>query len=291
MKPFSARELVARVDAQLVRAKMRSLEEAQAVRLASVFAHAPVGIATLRGPEHVFEFANRRVSRSRRPDGASMGEALRDALPELEGQGIYELLDGCITPAQPFVGRSIRAMIQRRSAHPEETFFDFVYQPLLDDQHHVTGIAVVAFDVTELTNARRDAEAANRAKDEFLAMLGHELRNPLAPILTALQLMRLRNVAGAERERTIIERQVNHMVSLVDDLLDVSRITRGKVQLKRERIDLADIVAKAIEMTSPAIESRRHSLNVACPAGPRGDRRCRASGPDHGQPADECGEV
>ena len=132
---------------------------------------------------------------------------------------------------------------------------------------HVTGIAVVAFDVTELTNARRDAEAANRAKDEFLAMLGHELRNPLAPILTALQLMRLRNESAAERERTIIERQVNHMVSLVDDLLDVSRITRGKVQLKRERIDLADIVAKAIEMTSPAIESRRHILTVDVPRG------------------------
>ena len=130
-----------------------------------------------------------------------------------------------------------------------------------------TGIAIVAFDVTELTNARRDAEAANRAKDEFLAMLGHELRNPLAPILTALQLMRLRNESGAERERTIIERQVNHMVSLVDDLLDVSRITRGKVQLRRERIDLADIVAKAIEMTSPAIESRRHTLTVDVPRG------------------------
>jgi len=121
--------------------------------------------------------------------------------------------------------------------------------------------------VTQLTNARRDAEAANRAKDEFLAMLGHELRNPLAPILTALQLMRLRNEPAAVRERTIIERQVNHMVSLVDDLLDVSRITRGKVQLKRERIDLADIVAKAIEMTSPAIESRRHILTVDVPRG------------------------
>ena len=154
----------------------------------------------------------------------------------------------------------------QRSA-PEEAFFDFVYQPLFDDVAHVTGIAIVAFDVTELTNARRDAEAANRAKDEFLAMLGHELRNPLAPILTALQLMRLRNESGAERERTIIERQVNHMVSLVDDLLDVSRITRGKVQLRRERIDLADIVAKAIEMTSPAIESRRHTLTVDVPRG------------------------
>jgi CheY-like chemotaxis protein/two-component sensor histidine kinase len=125
----------------------------------------------------------------------------------------------------------------------------------------------VAFDVTELTKARREAEMANRAKDEFLAMLGHELRNPLAPILTALQLMRLHGIQGAERERTIIERQVKHVVSLVDDLLDVSRITRGKVQLRRERVDLADTVAKAIEMTSPAIEERRHVLTVQVPRG------------------------
>ena len=290
VKPFSARELIARVDAQLVRAKLRSLEEAQAVRLASVFAHAPVGIATLKGAAHVFEFANRRYLDliGGRP---VEGKPIRDALPELEGQGIYELLDGVYQSGEPFEGRSVRVMIQRQRSAPEEAFFDFVYQPLFDDAAQVTGIAIVAFDVTELTNARRDAEAANRAKDEFLAMLGHELRNPLAPILTALQLMRLRNESGAERERTIIERQVNHMVSLVDDLLDVSRITRGKVQLRRERIDLADIVAKAIEMTSPAIESRRHTLTVDVPRGSDRGRGCRASGPGDSQPADECGEV
>ena len=100
-----------------------------------------------------------------------------------------------------------------------------------------------------------------------MAMLGHELRNPLAPILTALQLMHLRGVTGAERERAIIERQVKHVVGLVDDLLDISRITRGKVHLRIEAVDLADIVAKAIEMTSPAIEERHHTLAVDVPAG------------------------
>ena len=92
------------------------------------------------------------------------------------------------------------------------------------------------YDVTELTRARQDAEVANRAKDEFLAMLGHELRNPLAPILTALQLLRLRGVQAGEREREIIERQVKHLVRLVDDLLDVSRITRGKIELSERRL-------------------------------------------------------
>jgi CheY-like chemotaxis protein/two-component sensor histidine kinase len=96
-------------------------------------------------------------------------------------------------------------------------------------------------------------------------MLGHELRNPLAPILTALQLMQLRGGDKTERERTIIERQVKHLVRLVDDLLDVSRVTRGKVELKRERVELAEVVAKAIELASPLIEQREHTLTVEVP--------------------------
>ncbi|MEO5894608.1 MAG: PAS domain-containing protein [Vicinamibacterales bacterium] len=106
------------------------------------------------------------------------------------------------------------------------------------------------------------AEAANQAKDEFMAMLGHELRNPLSPILTALHLMKLRGNPDSERERTVIERQVNHLIQLVDDLLDVSRIARGKVELKREVSELVEIVASAIEVASPLLEGRRHTLTV-----------------------------
>jgi signal transduction histidine kinase/ActR/RegA family two-component response regulator len=195
------------------------------------------------------------------------------ALPELAGQGIYELLDGVRINGQPYVGRSSRLLVDRGGPAPVEAFFDFVYQPLAEGGV-VTGIAVACFEVTELARARRDAETANRAKDEFLAMLGHELRNPLAPILTALQLMQLRGVSGAERERGIIERQVKRVVGLVDDLLDVSRIARGKVHLHVESLDLGDVVDEAIEMTGPAIEERRHSLTVDVEAGLRvtGDR-------------------
>jgi PAS domain S-box-containing protein len=112
--------------------------------------------------------------------------------------------------------------------------------------------------------ARQEAEAANRAKDEFLAMLGHELRNPLSPILTALQLMKLRG-GGLEREREVIERQVGHLTRLVDDLLDVSRITRGKVALKEELVAIAEVVAKAIEIATPLLDQRTHVLDVDVP--------------------------
>ena len=114
-----------------------------------------------------------------------------------------------------------------------------------------------------IENARlyHEAREADRRKDEFLAMLGDELRNPLAPILTALQLMKLRGTAG-EREHTMIERQVRHLNRLIDDLLDVSRITRGKVQLQKEPVELAGVLAKAIEMASPLFEARSHSLSI-----------------------------
>ncbi|MFC5458671.1 ATP-binding protein [Massilia niabensis] len=104
--------------------------------------------------------------------------------------------------------------------------------------------------------------AANRTKDEFLAMLGHELRNPLSPIVTALQLMRLRGTPGAERERAIIERQVDHLVRLVDDLMDVARATRGQIELKFEHVDIAQPLAKAVEMASLLLEQRGHRMEV-----------------------------
>jgi PAS domain S-box-containing protein len=113
--------------------------------------------------------------------------------------------------------------------------------------------------------ARQDAETANRAKDEFLAMLGHELRNPLSPILTALQLMKLRGGGELERERTVIERQVSHLTRLVDDLLDVSRIARGKIELKEELVEMSEVVAAAIEITSPLLDQRTHTLDVSVP--------------------------
>ena len=136
-----------------------------------------------------------------------------------------------------------------------------------DEDHQLT--CVIATDLSELrlleraNEARAEAEAANRAKDEFLAMLGHELRNPLAPILTAIEMMKQRPDPGSVRERDVIERQVKHVVMLVNDLLDVSRIAQGKVELHRHPITLAAVVARAIEACSPILEERRHQLRVA----------------------------
>src|SRR5206468_2494786 len=110
-------------------------------------------------------------------------------------------------------------------------------------------------------------QEADRRKDEFLAMLAHELRNPLAPIRTAVQLLRLKELAESQRlrARDVIERQVEHLVSLIDDLLDVSRITRGMITLHREPVLVGAIVARAVETTRPTIDARRQELVVELP--------------------------
>ncbi|MBA3451938.1 MAG: PAS domain-containing sensor histidine kinase, partial [Deltaproteobacteria bacterium] len=109
---------------------------------------------------------------------------------------------------------------------------------------------------------RADAERANRAKDEFLAMLGHELRNPLAPIRTALDLLDLRSTDAPSRELQVIRRQVDHLTRLVDDLLDVSRITGGKIELRRRSVAIDSVLQRAVEMASPMLEQRRQRLTV-----------------------------
>ena len=119
-----------------------------------------------------------------------------------------------------------------------------------------------------LQEEQKQLREANRRKDEFLAILGHELRNPLNPILTALDLMDMRGDDNSRRERDIIRRQALHLAGLVEDLLDISRVTGGKLALRKEPLEVAIVIARAIEMASPLLEQRAHLLQIAVP--PRG---------------------
>ena len=137
--------------------------------------------------------------------------------------------------------------------------------PIRDRGGNIIGASKIARDVTESRRLTDELHAASRRKDDFLAMLGHELRNPLAPILTALELMKLRGADVFTRERELIERQVRHVWRLVDDLLDITRVTRGKVSLERQPIELAIVVAKSVEIAEPLMEHRGHHLHLAVP--------------------------
>ena len=119
-------------------------------------------------------------------------------------------------------------------------------------------------EVGERTRAEEALKEADRHKDEFLAMLAHELRNPLAPIRNAVHLMKMKTIDDPQvgLSRDIIERQLSHLTRLVDDLLDVSRITRGKINLTRQRLEVGDLIDRAVETVEPAIQARRHALSI-----------------------------
>jgi PAS domain S-box-containing protein len=136
--------------------------------------------------------------------------------------------------------------------------------PVFDEQGRVRRWMGTLTDIHDQKTGEEELRAAARRKDEFLAMLAHELRNPLAPISNAAQLLALAGAdAGRVRQSSeVIIRQVGHMTDLVDDLLDVSRVTRGLVELERERLDLGGVVASAVEQARPLVEARQHVLHV-----------------------------
>jgi signal transduction histidine kinase/ActR/RegA family two-component response regulator len=119
--------------------------------------------------------------------------------------------------------------------------------------------------LSERIRFENETRELNQRKDEVLALLGHELRNPLAPILTAVELLKRREPGGASRELIVIERQATHLLRLVHDLLDVARLTRGDIRLTRAPIEIASVVTLAIQMSAPLLEQQRHSLRTRVP--------------------------
>jgi PAS domain S-box-containing protein len=356
-------------------------QRAEQERLQSLFSQAPGFVAVMRGPDHVFEIANQayvQLTGFREV----IGKPLALALPEVVEQGFVKLLDQVFSTGEPYVGRSVRLMLNReRDAPPTEAWVDFVYQPLRDATGAVNGVFVQGHEVTELHRAQQallafsnsipaiawvaaadgplerfnsqwqvytgqtpesalgngwmaslhpddrvvakqnwarvrggnqewqidyrlrgagggyrwfqaravpqlDAEGrvlrwfgtttdieetraaalvlqeADRQKDEFLATLAHELRNPLAPIRTAVQLLASPAASDRMREQAtaVITRQVGHMAHLLDDLIDIARITRRRLVLKKERMSVDELVETALETARPLAEARRQVL-------------------------------
>ena len=146
--------------------------------------------------------------------------------------------------------------------------YDYLLVPVIGASGEVEAVAGTTRDVTERKQMEGSLIDADRRKDEFLATLAHELRNPLAPIRNAVHLLKSGNPTGdnLRAAREIIDRQVHHMVRLVDDLMDVSRITLGQVNLRNERVALRRVIEDAVEAAAPAIEAGKHRLVVDVPA-------------------------
>ncbi|MFL5340760.1 MAG: PAS domain S-box protein [Gemmataceae bacterium] len=192
----------------------------------------------------------------------NIGRTDAELLPAEDGAELMRLKRQVLETQQP-----LRCTIRAGLPH-EARYYDLLAEPRYDSTGRLVGIGGAALDITAQKRTEEALREADRRKDEFLAVLAHELRNPLAPVRSALQIMRLAgdNRYAVEQARSMMERQVQQMVRLVDDLLDVSRITRGNVELKKERVALSSVVATAVETSRPLIEAARHELHVAIPA-------------------------
>jgi PAS domain S-box-containing protein len=190
---------------------------------------------------------------------------------QLEAKGILPYIKrafGGEPVAIPAIQYDPNETIPNRTRHHDPLrWVAAVAYPLKDSAARVREVVLVHDDITTRRRAEDELREADRRKDEFLATLAHELRNPLAPIRNSLQILKMPRLDAVtlERSREMMERQVQHLVRLVDDLLDVSRVMRGKVELKRERVELATVVARAVETAQPLMEAQGHELAVTMP--------------------------
>jgi PAS domain S-box-containing protein len=225
--------------------------------------YAPVGFAFF-DREHRFVRVNEFLAGANGRSAESyQGRLLREEAPSLAAQ-IEPVLDRVFRTGETVQNLEVTGEASAETGE-ERIWLTSLYPVRAGEE--VEWVGAVTLDVTErkrlMAELRGRAEELaenDRRKDEFLAMLSHELRNPLAPIRNAVDL--LREVGGPElvHARDVVDRQVTHLARLVDDLLDVSRITRGKVALRPETVELAEVVARAVETTRPLIESHEHTL-------------------------------
>jgi len=187
-----------------------------------------------------------------RPDGTPFPVEEQPAIVALRtGEAVRDVVMGVPTADGRLVWRLVNA------------------QPVYDDGGRLLGAVASFFDITDRKRAEDALRESDRRKDEFIAVLSHELRNPLAPIRYALPLVQRDPLSPtAARAAEVIDRQVEHLTRLVDDLLDVSRISRDKIELRRETVTLADVVAAGADASSPAIHAARHTLRLDLPAEP-----------------------
>ncbi|HEU4780404.1 MAG TPA: ATP-binding protein, partial [Steroidobacteraceae bacterium] len=233
-------------------------------RFAKLFELAPTFMCVLRGPTHVFELANPGYLRliGHRP---LIGQPVAVALPEVAEQGYLQLLDQVYASGEAYSATGAAYSAPPKPGEAVDTrYVDFVFQPIKEADGTVSGIFVEGVDVTTRTLADAVLRETDRRKDEFLAMLAHELRNPLAPIRTAAEVLS-RRIDGDETAKNaadVVRRQATQLTRIVDDLLDVSRISMGRIELKRETLLLSDVIDHATETATPLWRAKQHQIST-----------------------------
>ena len=271
VKPFSARELLARVAGHLQMARLRreasaALEESHD-RFEALFNVAPIGVYLVDADLRIVQVNPKALPMFGDIEsliGSDFSEVIHLLWPAPYADEIVARFRQTLATGQPhFVPERIEERLDRKV---REYYEWQIHRIALPDGRH--GVVCYFSDISRHVMARQALAEADRRKNEFLAVLAHELRNPLAPLRSALQVMKLAHddPATVQGSRQMMERQLTLLVRLIDDLMDMSRISRGKVELRRERIALSDAVHLAVETSRPEIEARGHEFVIEMPS-------------------------
>jgi PAS domain S-box-containing protein len=260
VKPFTPRELLARVGSLIELTRLRA---ERTVQFETLLEQAPLGMYLVDA-----ELRLREVNPIARPVfsgipglvGRKLGEVMRLLWPAELAEETVRLFKHTLDTGESHV---MAERIERRLDRDEEEYYEWLIHriPLSDGRF---GVVCYFRDISAHVRARQQLQTADRQKDEFLAMLAHELRNPLAPIYSASEF--LSRTLGEQPQAQVaiatIKRQATQLTRLVDDLLDVSRITQGRIDLKRETLDLSKVIAQALETVEPLMREKRHHVFI-----------------------------
>ena len=281
----TVRASVGRRAAEEERDRALAQVERERERLQQIFLQAPALIAVCEGPTHIYRVANPHYQAMVGPTRQLLGRTVREAFPDIAGQGYYELMDNVFTTGKPFVGNEmlVRNFDRKGNGELEDTYFDIVYQPLTDRDGAVTGIMTHAVDVTlqvqarlerdertrELERARAEAERANTAKAEFLSSMSHDLRAPLNAVGGYAQLV-LDGIYGPTTEKQRegmlrIMRAQEHLLAVIRDILDFARVEAGHVRLDITNVPLNDVLQGVCVMIEPQMAAKK--LGFECHVG------------------------
>ncbi|HYP98916.1 MAG TPA: PAS domain S-box protein [Polyangiaceae bacterium] len=225
-------------------------------RLLTLLRQVPAIVNFLRGPELVFEFVH-PLATAAMGGRDVLGKALAVAVPEVVEQPYYQRLRSVYQTGEPITQLEALTWYELDSRRVE-TYWNSVYLPVCDEQGRIEGVMTFDIDVTQNVLSRRELEAANRAKDEFLATVSHELRTPLNAIVGWAALLRQRSLDPAiAKPVEVIHRNAQAQVRIIDDILDVSRVINGKLQIDPKPTDFVVIVRDALEVIRPSADAKR----------------------------------
>ena len=245
--------------------KGEEIVEFERQKMFNLFMNAPALICVLRGPKHIYELANKPYMQMVGSKRNLIGTPIRQAIPELKEQGIFEILDKVYRTGHPFIGKEMPIKLNTSvTGKTEDIVLNFVFQPYSDSNGKVEGIISYASDITSLVNKRKRIEELSRQKDEFIGVASHELKTPVTSIKGYTQILQMRfSQEGNTNAVELLSRmdgQINKLTKLISDLLDATKIEGGKLQYHEAFFDFNELVMEIVEEMQQI--SQRHTIIV-----------------------------